>query len=61
AGGPRSGWRLWRWFRELVIASVIASLATLPFTAQHFGLVTPWGVVANLIGIPLTGLWIMPA
>jgi competence protein ComEC len=61
AGAPRGGWRLWRWFRELVIASVIASLATLPFTAQHFGLVTPWGVIANLIGIPLTGLWIMPA
>ena len=60
AGGPRSNWRLWVWFRELVIALVIASLATLPFNAQHFGLVTPWGVVANLIGIPLTGLWIMP-
>ena len=39
---------------------MIASLATLPFNAQHFGLVTSWGVVANLIGIPLTGLWIMP-
>ena len=61
AGAPMGGWRLWRWFRELVIASVIASLATLPFTAQHFGLVAPWGVIANLIGIPLTGLWIMPA
>ena len=43
------------------MASMLASLATLPFAAQHFGLVTPWGVLANLAGIPLTGLWIMPA
>ena len=55
------GWRMWRWFHALITASIIASLATLPFTAQHFGLVTPWGVLANLVGIPLTGLWIMPA
>ncbi len=61
AGNPRSGWRLSRWFRELVNSSVIASLATLPYNnAQHFGIVTLWGVVANLISIPLTGLWIMP-
>lgn len=57
----RGGSPPWRWFCELVMASMLASLATLPFTAQHFGLVTPWGVLANLVGIPLTGLWIMPA
>lgn len=45
----------------VIIASLIASTATAPFTAQHFGAVTPWGVVANIMGIPLTGLWIMPS
>ena len=50
-----------RWMGHLILASLIASLATLPLTAQHFGAVTPWGVFANLIGIPLTGVWIMPA
>ena len=44
-----------------MLASILASAATLPLTAQHFGTVTPWGVLANLAGIPLTGLWIMPA
>ena len=33
----------------------------MPLTAYHFGTVAPWGVLANLIGIPLTGLVIMPA
>ena len=32
-----------------------------PLTAYHFGAIAPWGVLANLIGIPLTGLLIMPA
>ena len=32
------------------------AMATAPFAAQHFGTVTPWGLVANIIGIPLTGL-----
>ena len=50
-----------RWAGGLMLASLIASSATLPLTAQHFGAVTPWGVIANLGGIPLTGLWIMPA
>ena len=53
--------RLVRWAGDLVLASILASAATLPLTAQHFGTVTPWGVLANLAGIPLTGLWIMPA
>ena len=53
--------RLARWAGDLVLASILASAATLLLTAQHFGTVTPWGVLANLAGIPLTGLWIMPA
>jgi predicted membrane metal-binding protein len=32
-------------------------MATAPFAAQHFGTVTPWGLVTNIIGIPLIGLW----
>ena len=58
-GGPRP--RILRWAGDLIMASLITSAATTPLTAQHFGTVTPWGVVANLAGIPLTGLWIMPS
>ena len=50
-----------RYLVALLVTSLIAAAATLPFAAQHFGLVTIWGVAANLLGIPLTGLWIMPA
>lgn len=53
--------RVLRWAGDLILASCIATGATLPLTAQHFGTITPWGVLANLAGIPLTGLWIMPA
>ena len=44
-----------------MITACLASLATAPFTAQHFGSVTPWGIVANIVAVPLTGLLIMPA
>ena len=50
-----------RYVAALLVTSLIAGAATLPFAAQHFGMVTIWGVAANLLGIPLTGLWIMPA
>ena len=60
-GAGRPIGRPLRWAGDLVLASCLASAATLPLTAQHFGTITPWGVLANLAGIPLTGLWIMPA
>ena len=42
-------------------ASLLANCATAPFAAQHFGSFTPWGVLANMIAIPLTGFLIMPS
>ena len=50
-----------RYFFGLVTASILAAMATTPFSAQHFGSVTPWGVLANIVGIPLTGIFIMTA
>ena len=38
-----------------LLAALVAGGATMPLTAYHFGTVAPWGVLANLIGIPLTG------
>jgi len=40
----------------LITMLCLSAMATAPFAAQHFGTVTPWGLVANIIGIPLTGL-----
>lgn len=59
--GAGSRPRILRWTGDLIMASLIASGMTTPLTAHHFGTVTPWGVLANLAGIPLTGLWIMPS
>ena len=42
-------------------ASLLANCATAPFAAQHFGSFTPWGALANMIAIPLTGFLIMPS
>ena len=41
--------------------TLIASLATLPFAAFHFQTVPTYGVLANLLAVPVTAFWIMPA
>ncbi|WAJ30885.1 ComEC/Rec2 family competence protein [Antarcticirhabdus aurantiaca] len=45
----------------LALASLIAGIATAPFGAYHFGRVAPFGIVANLLLMPVFSLWIMPA
>lgn len=56
-----------RWLGKLLIAlgaslatTLIASLATGAFAAYHFNRVSLLGIVANMVGVPLTGIWIMP-
>jgi len=45
----------------LLIVSLLAGTATIPYIAYHFHRVSPYGVVANLIAMPLVSAWIMPA
>jgi competence protein ComEC len=40
--------------------TLIASVATGAFAAYHFNRVSLLGLVANMLGVPLTGFWIMP-
>src|SRR5262249_54574924 len=40
--------------------TLIASVATGAFAAYHFNRLSFVGVLANLVGVPLTGFWIMP-
>ena len=42
------------------LTTLIAGLATGPFAAYHFNRIAVFGVVANLLAVPVTGLWIMP-
>lgn len=57
-----TGWlgRALIWAGSLALTSVIASLATAPFALYHFQNVTFYGVVANMIAVPLTSVWVMP-
>jgi competence protein ComEC len=45
----------------LVLASLIAGLATTPYAAFHFHRVTPYGVLANLAAMPVVSAVVMPA
>jgi competence protein ComEC len=45
----------------LVLASLLAGLATMPFAAFHFHRLAPYGVLANLMAMPIVSLWVMPS
>lgn len=45
----------------LILASVVAGLATTLYAAFHFHRLAPYGVLANLLAMPIVSLWVMPA
>lgn len=52
-----------KWLRRvyyLVGTSAIAIASTFFITAYHFGMISLWGVVSNVMAIPYTGLVVMP-
>jgi competence protein ComEC len=53
---------LWggRQIAALILASLVAGLATTPYAAYHFHRAAPYGVLANLLAMPIVSLWIMP-
>ncbi len=53
---------LWgtREIAALVLASIVAGLATTPYAAYHFHRVAPYGVLANLLAMPVVSAWVMP-
>ncbi|MEM9850469.1 MAG: ComEC/Rec2 family competence protein, partial [Pseudomonadota bacterium] len=56
--------RIPRWAQGvvgLVVSSVVAGLATAPIAAAHFNQVPHYGLIANLLSVPLMGAIIMPA
>lgn len=56
----RWAWRLCAALSASLVTTLIASIATGAFAAYHFNRLSLLGVVANLLGVPLTGFWIMP-
>ena len=41
----------------LVLASLVAGLATTPYAAYHFHRLAPYGVLANLLAMPVVSAW----
>lgn len=53
--------RLWLYVLGVAVTSLVAILATSTFAAFHFQRIAVFGLLANLIAVPLTAFLIMPA
>ncbi|MBD3766165.1 MAG: ComEC/Rec2 family competence protein, partial [Rhodobacterales bacterium] len=56
---PMPGWA--RWAVGLVASSVLGGLATAPFAAATFNRFADFGLLANLLTVPVMGAVVMPA
>jgi competence protein ComEC len=53
-----------RWLKSIgavFVSSLVAGLATAPFAAFHFNQIAQFGLIANLLSVPLMGTLVMPA
>lgn len=56
--------RMPRWLRPVgavTLSSLVAGLATAPFAAAHFNQIAHYGLLANVLSVPLMGMLVMPA
>ncbi|MFP4312977.1 MAG: ComEC/Rec2 family competence protein [Alphaproteobacteria bacterium] len=49
------------YFISIAMTSVIAGLATAPFSLYHFQHFATYNVLANMIAIPIMAFWVMPS
>ncbi len=49
------------YFLGIALSTILASIATLPFGLYHFNRAVNYALLANMIGVPITGLVVMPA
>jgi competence protein ComEC len=49
------------WLLGAVIVSLLAGTATIPYVAYHFHRISTYGVVGNLLAMPIVSVWIMPS
>ena len=61
SGRGTPGNRVRQWAMGLLISSVVAGAATAPFAAAFFNAYPRWGLVANLLAVPVMGFLVMPA
>lgn len=56
--------RLPKWVRvvfSVVLSFAVAGIATAPFAAAHFNQIAHFGLLANVLSVPLMGIIVMPA
>ena len=44
----------------ILLSSLLAGLATAPYAAFHFNRTAPYGLLSNLLALPIMGAWIAP-
>ncbi|HKX11424.1 MAG TPA: ComEC/Rec2 family competence protein [Stellaceae bacterium] len=44
----------------IVFTTVVTTIATTPFTVFHFNRYAIYSVAANIVAVPITGLWVLP-
>src|SRR5215468_3971424 len=44
----------------LILVSLLAGTATIPFIAYHFHRISPYGLLGNLLAMPVVSVWVMP-
>ncbi|WP_299983162.1 ComEC/Rec2 family competence protein [uncultured Ruegeria sp.] len=59
--GPMPGPKWLRPVLALVMSSAIAGIATAPIGAAHFNTVSHFGLLANLVSVPVMGMLVVPA
>ena len=60
----RSARRVPRWARPVttvLLSSFVAGMATAPFSAAHFNQTAHYGLIANLLSVPVMGSLVIPA
>ena len=60
-GEGKWGRRLALHVAALALTSLLAGTASAPFGAYHFGRVQVYFVLSNMVAVPLTAMWVMPA
>ncbi|MEQ1789492.1 MAG: ComEC/Rec2 family competence protein, partial [Rickettsiales bacterium] len=53
--------KIWLYFMGIMFTSLVATLATTPLVIYHFNRYTLWGIIANMLLMPLVSMWVMPA
>ena len=44
----------------IVFTTLVSTIATTPFTVFHFNRFPVYSVAANIVAVPITGIWVMP-